>query len=91
MALAIRFVKSIRDGAVAEYADMARLGHVTPARMTEIMNLLHLAPGIQEQLLFLPRVMEGKDPITERELRPIVAEADWRKQRKEWAASRVSE
>jgi hypothetical protein len=54
--------------------------------MTQIMNLLHLAPDIQEELLFLPRVTTGKDPITERDLRPIVAEVDWGAQREMWGA-----
>lgn len=53
------------------------------------MNLLHLAPDIQEDLLFLPRVKEGKDPITERELRSVAAETDWRKQRKMWRGLRT--
>jgi hypothetical protein len=48
------------------------------------MALLHLAPDIQEALLFLPRVAAGKDPITERDLRPIAATADWNRQRAMW-------
>ena len=35
---------------------------VTRARMTQIMNLLNLAPDIQEELLLLPPVTEGRDP-----------------------------
>jgi hypothetical protein len=48
------------------------------------MNLLHLAPDIQEQVLFLPRIERGKEPIQERELRRIAAVPDWGKQRKLW-------
>ncbi len=84
MALAIRFDQLVRDGAVADYAEIARLGHVTRARLTQIVNLLNLAPDIQEALLCLPRVEKGRDPITERELRPIVTEVDWQKQRRMW-------
>ena len=73
MALAIRFDQLIRDGVVADQAELARLGHVSRARLTQIMNLLNLAPDIQEQLLHLPRVQQGRDPVTERELRPICA------------------
>ncbi len=47
MALAIRFDQLIRNGTVADQADLARLGHATRARLTKIMNLLHLAPDIQ--------------------------------------------
>lgn len=51
-------------------AGLARLGHVTRARVTQIMNLLNLAPDIQEEILFLPRTLKGRDPIRERHLRP---------------------
>jgi len=86
MALAIRFEHLIRDGEVKDLAEIARLGQVTRARVTQIMNLLHLAPDIQEAILALPRVEAGRDPITERELRPIAAIPDWRKQRAAWGA-----
>lgn len=84
MALAIRFDGYLREGIVADQADLARLGHVSRARVTQIMNLLHLAPDIQEAVLSLPRVAEGRDPITERDLRPIAAEVDWEVQRGFW-------
>jgi len=81
--------KMIRDGEVRDYADLARLGHVTRARLTQIMNLLNLAPDIQEAILFLPAVTTGDDPIHERQLRPIVKVLDWGKQRKMWAEDGV--
>lgn len=84
MALAIRFDNLVRDRVVADFAELSRLGHVTRARMTQIMNLLHLAPDIQVAIFFLPPVEHGRDPITERDLRPIVAVPDWRKQRRLW-------
>ena len=84
MALALRFDRLIREGEVADQADLARLGNVTRARVTQIMNLLSLAPDIQEAILFLPRTRSGRDPIRERHLRPIAAILDWRKQRRLW-------
>jgi len=84
LALAIRFDQLIRAGEVRDLAEIARLGHVTRARVTQIMNLLHLAPDIQDAILNLPRVERGHDPITERDLRPIAAIVDWRKQRPAW-------
>ena len=42
MALAIYFDQLIRDGAVADQAELARLGQVSRARLTQIMNMLHL-------------------------------------------------
>ena len=84
MALAIRFDGLIREGSIADQAVIARLGYVSRARVTQIMNLLHLAPDIQEQVLFLPRIERGKEPIQEHELRRIAAVPDWRKQRRLW-------
>jgi len=86
MALAIRLDGLIRRGEVTDQAELARLGHVSRARVTQIMNLLCLAPDIQEELLFLPRVRRGRDPIQERQLRPVAAEPDWDKQRRMWKA-----
>jgi hypothetical protein len=90
MALAIQFDGLIRDGAVRDFAEIARLGHVTRARVSQIMNLLHLAPDIQEEILFLPRVEAGDDPVTERHLRPIVKAIDWRDQRRAWKGLRAA-
>jgi len=84
MALAIRYDGLLREGVVADQTELARLAMVTQPRMTQIMNLLYLAPDIQEELLFLPLVTSGKDPVTERDLRPIVAEVDWGRQRRMW-------
>ena len=84
MALAIKFDGMIRAGAITDYADLARLGLVTRARMTQIMNLLNLAPDIQEQIMFLPERTQGRETIAERNLRPLVRVVSWRRQRKLW-------
>jgi hypothetical protein len=84
MALAIRFENLLATGAVTDYAELARLGHVTRARVTQIVNLAFLAPDIQEALLFLPPVKKGRDPVKEWQVRPIAAEPDWRRQRRQW-------
>jgi len=84
MALAIKFDGLVRGGEVRDYADIARLGYVTRARITQIMNLLNLAPDIQEEILFLPRTVKGRDSIRERDLRPIAAVPHWHRQRKMW-------
>src|SRR5213078_2288834 len=84
MALAIRFDLLIRAGEVRDLAEIARLGLVTRARVTQIMNLLHLAPDIQQAILNLPRAAHGRAPLSERNLRPIAAILDWRKQRRLW-------
>jgi hypothetical protein len=84
MALAIKFDEMIRRGEVKDYADLARLGYVTRARITQIMNLLNLAPEIQEQLLSLPKVSPGRNPITERHLRQITCVPRWEHQCRLW-------
>lgn len=85
MALAIRLESMIAEGAVGDQAELARAGRVSRARITQIMNLLGLAPDIQEAVLSMPRVTSGRDPVSERDLRPIVAHLDWSKQRRMWA------
>jgi hypothetical protein len=89
MALAIRFDELLQRGEVKDYAELARLGHVTRARVTQIMNLLMLAPDIQEAILFLPAVESGDDPVKEWQVRPIAAEASWERQRGMWRALSV--
>ena len=61
------------------------MGHVSRARLTQIMNLPNLAPGIPEEILFLPPT-DARDAVTERELRPITANTGWRMQRRMWQA-----
>jgi hypothetical protein len=52
--------------------------------MSQIMWLDNLAPDIQEQILALPRIVQGRDAILEREVRPIAKTHDWAEQRKMW-------
>ena len=84
LALAHRIDAKIRTGEFLGLADAARAIGVTRARMTQIMKLLLLAAEIQEAILDLPPVMNGRDPVSERALRPIVAEPDWTRQRLLW-------
>jgi hypothetical protein len=81
----LNFDRLIKEGEIDDQADLARLGSVSRARVTQIMNLLQLTPEIQEALLFLPRTERGRDPIRERHIRPIAAILDWQKQREKWA------
>ncbi len=81
MALAIKFQEMVDRGEVCDYADLARLGYVTRARITQIMNLLHLAPDIQETLLDLQNV--GNLPC-ERDIRRVATHVDWTQQHRSW-------
>lgn len=77
MALAIKFQGMVDRGEVHDYADIARLGYVTRARVTQIMNLLNLAPDIQQSLL------DGSvnPDFTEREARDMTRLVCWDEQR----------
>lgn len=55
--------------------------HVTQPLICQLIALNHLAPDIQEQLLFLPRLTEGKPAITEKSLRQITMLNDCEEQR----------
>ena len=78
MALAIKFQDMVDRGEVRDYADLARLGYVTRARLTQIMNLLLLAPDIQEQLIFTETGLKG---YTEHALRQTATVVIWEQQR----------
>ena len=84
MALAIHFEDLIRQGVVTDYADLARLGHVTRARVTQIMNLRLLAPEIQEELLLDEKNCDDRAPIQLKSLQFIATAFSWRTQRKLW-------
>jgi hypothetical protein len=90
MALAIRCDALVRAGHIADYAELARLAHVTRARITQVMNLLHLAPDIQEDLLFLEGQPRGWAAILLAQVQPIAAVPDWRRQRRRWHALKRS-
>ena len=83
MALAIRFDELIRSGVVADQAELARRGSVSRARITQIMDLMCLAPQIQEELLNL-RVDGSMKQITERSLRVIAKNDNWNEQLAVW-------
>jgi hypothetical protein len=84
LALAHKIDGMIHAGELRDLADAARAIGVTRARVTQITNLLLLAPEIQEAILDLPPVTNGRDPVSERQLRRIVAEADWWRQIELW-------
>jgi hypothetical protein len=84
MALTIKLGDDLLSGKLRDYADVARLGRITRARATQIMNLQHLAPDIQEAVLFLPRTFAGRDAVTEHDLRAVATAPGWDEQRRLW-------
>ena len=80
VALAIRLGSAIERHKI-DCNQLARSGHVSRSRLTQILNLLNLAPDIQERLLFLPVGEKGRDRISEKKIRHLAAEYDWERQR----------
>jgi hypothetical protein len=79
LALAHKLDGVVRTGQVKDYAELARLAHISSARIGQIVVLGLLAPAIQEHILFLPAEKAGL--IGERELRQIAREPRWDLQR----------
>jgi hypothetical protein len=75
--LAHRFERLLQAGAVKDYATLARLGHVSRARICQIVSLLQLAPDIQEEILFLGCPERGRGPLHLRQVRPLAAVPKW--------------
>ena len=86
MALALKFEQMIRQGAVTDYAVLAKLGRVSRARVTQIMNLLNLAPDIQEQILWLQPETAERCGICEQSIRRLNSLLLWSEQRTQWGA-----
>ena len=84
MALAIHWQRLIRIGVAEDQAALARLVGISRARVTQVMDLLRLAPDIQEAILGLPRIEHGCDPVHGRDLCCIAAQPLWVEQRAAW-------
>jgi hypothetical protein len=59
--------------------------------MTQIMWMDNLAPDIQEEILFLPNTVKGRDRIKEADIRPVAKTLNWTQQRKMWQAIKDSQ
>ena len=84
LALALHYERLIELGVIADAATLARQTQLTRARISQILNLVFLAPDIQAALLSWPRVVAGRDPITLKDLQAIALTLDWDEQRKQW-------
>jgi site-specific DNA recombinase len=81
LALALKLEQMVQEGTVKNYSELARLGHVSAARISQVMNLLHLAPDIQEEILF------GNTPkgrLRESAIRKLGSVVLWSEQRDRW-------
>lgn len=81
LALAHHWQGLIRLGAVRDQAELARLVGVSRARVTQVMDLLHLAPDLQDEILVMSDRLAR--PL-HRKLLPVAAQALWANQRRLW-------
>jgi len=84
LALAIQFQDMIERGEARDYADLARLGCLSRERMSQIMELIWLAPDIQQEILEFPSTRTSRFPVSEAAVRRIAAQLDWAEQRDAW-------
>jgi DNA invertase Pin-like site-specific DNA recombinase len=84
LALALKFEGLIHQGVIKDYADLARLGRVSRARVTQIMNLLNLSAPIQEQILAWTEAAPGTEIVRETTVRALSSEVSWSRQRELW-------
>jgi hypothetical protein len=70
--------------AIPAYAEFARGGLVTRARITQIMNLLHLAAPIQEEILHRLNGTSQPERVSWRALRRLTQIPSWSKQLELW-------
>jgi hypothetical protein len=80
LAVAHAFRRRLERREFRHQADLAQALGFTRARVSQLMDLLLPAPDIQEEILFL-EVRSGGGGPTERDLRRVVAAADWEEQR----------
>ena len=87
MSLAVYFQDLLQRGEARDYADLARLGRLTRERMSQIMELVWLAPDMQQQILEFQPAGPGRFPVSEVAMRRIASTLSWEEQRQEWNAS----
>ncbi len=74
LALAHLIERLVESGELENYAEAARRLEITRARMSQVMNLLTLSPGRQEEIL------SGTRDISERRLRLVSRKIIWSQQ-----------
>jgi hypothetical protein len=84
LALALKFEEMIRSGVVGNYTVLAQLGQVSRSRVTQMTNLLNLAPDIQEEILFLRPEEAERLRISELSVRKLSVILEWGEQRAHW-------
>jgi hypothetical protein len=84
LALAHHIQAAIDRGAIADRAAVARKLGLTRARITQLLDLTLLAPDLQARVLELEAV-DGREPVSERDLRGIAHAGSGPQQRAVWS------
>ena len=90
LALAHRWDRLISEGVVANRAEIAKIMGLSRARVTQIMDLLYLAPEIQEEILLYQDEGQQILDVPERAIRHITRIPSWFEQRDLWRRSRMA-
>ncbi|NIM18733.1 MAG: hypothetical protein GTO51_00560 [Candidatus Latescibacteria bacterium] len=83
LALAHRWNRLIDEGVVGSYSEIASLMGISRARVSQITDLLYLAPEIQEHILVLSNRRAQVD-VPERAVRSLTKLPIWKEQYKLW-------
>lgn len=83
LALAHKLQRAINRGEYESRADLARAYGLSRARITQLLDLLLLAPDIQEWVLFLESE-DGHEPFGEPRLRRVARTLHWAVQNLEY-------
>lgn len=83
LALAHEWAEALERGDYRTRAQLARSLRLTLARLSQLLDLILLAPTVQEEVLFLEAV-DGQEPIGERSVRSVLRAGDWRQQWQAW-------
>ncbi len=76
--------EKVAIGVIRDHTHAAKVLGISCPRLSQLLNLRHLPPSIQEQILVLEANTKGRQRITERALRPIVAMVGWDAQVEAW-------
>jgi hypothetical protein len=83
LTLAHHLQSTIDRSLVADRAAVTRKLGLTQARVTQLLDLLLLAPDLQQAVLGLEAV-DGAEPTSERALRAVAHPESWVEQREYW-------
>lgn len=84
LALAHHLQGAIDRGLIADRAAVARKQGLTRTRVTQLLELLLLAPDLQARVLELEAI-DGAEPMAERTLRAVAHAGTWAEQRAAWS------